>query len=623
MNAKASNLAITLVLLLLSAGICQGTHTYPKIANNFTSSARLEYCETLSKWDIVILHRKVRENTPEILSSMRNLNPDIEILTYFPCAAVWAAYDSMDAPAYTFGAKVEACDWYLYDDKGNRVGDPNDCWFVNLSIKCPESSSGETVHEWLAEHMANEVILGGSWDGILLDILFDDPWWINVRDFFQEPPAMIDIDRDGLAEGPDSAHAWWKAGVVRFLDELRERVGSSSILVGNGKHCLSDQLNGGIREDFPYMHGGWEENMLSDYGYLTQCMEMTNYEVTCPMLFCFWRHDENTLYEPKRTASYERHLRYTLCSALLGDGYYLLYGGSYNLWWEPYYDLNLGAPTGDARLDSLWNQMYHRYSPVWRRDFENATVYCNPFEEFISFEGGWLSPQDGLIKTYDVPASVSIDISPGSLSARTFDRNDRYLTYKVIITNPTDNAVFASVWADLSNSDTTFVSGRQIEYLVGAQDTAVENRVLRLPPSLSPGTYCLEAMVGGPNFAEIDRDTVMLSKLIEFEEKEFKHEDGGSAGHVTVYPQPSISTGGHLSVEVDPGSSSGRICSITLYDVGGRVISRALGEKVGGVLSLDIDLSSDQGRPLAPGVYFLSVDLEDRKLTKKVILLRR
>jgi hypothetical protein len=622
MTTKASILVISATILLVLATTGQATHQYPKVGNNFTSQVRMEHCELLSKWDVLVLPRNLRESDPAILSTLRSLNPDIEILTYFPCAAVWVAHDTMDTAAHIFGEKVESNDWFLYDNKGNRVGDPSDCWLVNLSCKCPPDEHGMTIQEWLADHIATQVLLGGPWDGVLLDRLFDDPWWINNFDWFQEPPAMLDIDRDGFADGPDSALVWWRTGVISFLDNLKREVGQSYILVGNGKHCLSDYLNGGIREDFPHMHGGWEENMLSSYGYLTLCRKMLDDPMSCTMMLCWWRNEENTLFEPKRTATYERFLRYTLCSALLGDGYYFLYGGSRNLWWEDYYDLDLGTPTSEAYRDSVWNLMYSRYSMVWRRDFENATVYCNPYQEYVSFDAGWLSPEDGLIKMHTVPSSVDITILPGSLSASSFDRTDPNITYKVAITNNSENAVFASVWATLSRGGATFVSGSQVEYLVGVEDTAVKDRVLRLPPTLSPGKYCLKVMVGGPGFAEVASDTVMLTKVIDFDKHPYKHDTEGG-GSVSVSPQPVTQSSRYLNVQVEPGGSSGHLCSVMLYDVNGRLVNRAFDQKIGSALSLDIDLAGGDGMRLAPGVYFLSVDLEDHAFTKKIVVLAR
>jgi hypothetical protein len=267
--------------------------------------------------------------------------------------------------------------------------------------------------------------------------------------------------------------------------------------------------------------------------------------------------------------------------------------------------------------------MYSRYSPVWRRDFENATIYCNPYQEYISFDCGWLSPEDGLIDMHVVPSSVDIDVLPEGTPVRAFDRDDSHITYQVMIDNPSENAALASVWANLTRGGSTYVSSSQVRYLVGAQDTSVKDRVLRLPPTLSPGTYCLEVMVGGPGFNEIARDTITLTKVIDLEKRQHKHDADGAPGTITVFPHPAVASGEDLSVRVDPGASSGRICSVRLYDVSGRLIVKVFEEKVSDVVSLDVDPAGRQGAPLAPGVYFLSVDFEDRALTKKIVVLAR
>jgi hypothetical protein len=621
MRAKASSALVFAVMLAGFAGTTQGAHTYPKVGNYFTESVSMDYCQTLSKWDVVILSRNTPELTPEVLPTLRRLNPEIKILTYYPVAAVWASYDTMDTAARLYGEKVQASDWWLYDNKGNRVGDASGSWFINFSTKCPEDAQGGTVQQWLAEHIADQIIVGGPWDGILLDIMFDNAWWLNNTDWFADPPAMLDLDRDGIADDPDSVYAWWRTGILSFLDRLRQEIGWSYILVGNGKHCLSDYLNGGIREDFPHMHGGWEENMFSSYGYLTLCRELLDYPMSCVLMMCKWTADGSTQYGPRRTVSYERFLRYTLCSALLGDGYYFLQSGNSDLWWEDYYDLDLGAPTSEAYLDSLWNNMYRRYSPVWRRDFENATIYCNPYDEYISSDAGSLGPQDGLIRTHGVPSDVAIRFLPDGGCARSFDQRERWLTFTFTIDNSAENAVFASVWANLSKGDTILVSCSPFEYLVGAQDTTVEKRWFRIPPDLGPGDYRLQVMVGGHDGTEVDRDTMTVAKVIGFRKKMIKGGDLDGMS-VNVYPLPVVLGDGDLHVDVEPESGAGGIVGLRVYDVNGRLVRTASEGGIDREIELDIDTDGN-GHPTAPGVYFIAVDLKDRVLTRKIIVLRR
>jgi hypothetical protein len=623
MDTKASSLVIAIIILVLLAGMAQGQHTYPKVGNYLTDLLNPEDYELLSKWDVLVLHRLTPEWTPEALPTLRSLNPDIKILTYFPVAAIWADYDSMDEAARLYGDKAAVSDWWLYDTKGNPVRNPDGSTFINFSSKCPLDGSGNSVDEWLAEHVANQLILDGPWDGILLDIFFDNAWWINNMDWFEDPPAMLDLDRDGTADCSDSIHVWWRSSILSFLGNLRQRIDWSYIIVGNGKHCLSDYLNGGIRENFPYMHGGWEENMLSDYGYLTLCSELLDYPMSCVMMLCYWRDDGNTLYQPRRTGSYERFLRYTLCSALLGDGYYFLNGGTWSLWWDDYYDLDLGVPTSDAYMDSLWNNIYDCYSWVWRRDFENASVYCNPYDQYIGFDGGWLRPQDGLILTHGIPSSVEVSIIPAGDEEPVFDQGDRFINYRISIDNHAESAVFADVWASLSDQDACLVSSTSLRYLVGAQDTIVRNRMLRVPPNLRPGTYCLEVMVGEDGHAEVDRDSIMVTRVVGFDKEQMKKGDDVEGLSVTVYPQPAVLGGGDLSLEVKGTDRSGGFCSVRMYDVTGRLVNTAFEDRIDGEVDLVVALEQADGDPLAPGVYVISVHLEDKAAVRKVVLLRR
>jgi hypothetical protein len=621
MNTKASSFLVSAIIVIGLAGLAQGQHSYPKVGNYYTDRVDREKCEALSKWDVVVLNRRALQWNPEAVTTLRTLNPDIKILTYFPVAAIWAGYDTLDTPARVYGQKAETCDWWLYDTKGNRLRNSEGSTFINFSIQCPEDASGRRVDEWLADHIADQIALGGPWDGLLLDIMFENAWWLNNTDWFEDPPAMIDLNRDGVGDPSDSVYVWWRQSILSFLDHLRERVGPSYILVGNGKHCLGDYLNGGIREDFPYMHGGWEENMFSEYGYMTLCRELLHEPMTCVMMLCFWRDDDNTLYLPERTGSYEKFLRYTLCSALLGDGYYFLQGGSGNLWWEDYYDLDLGGPTSEAYLDSLWNNMYHRYSPVWRRDFENASVYCNPFDEYISCDEGWLSPQDGLIRTLNVPSSAGISLISGAGADRTFDRSDPWFEYGVTIGNNSVHAVFVDVWANLVRGDVPVASSRAIEYMVGARDTLVKDRMIRLPPNLRPGSYLLEVMVGGHDYIEVDRDTMTVFAMVDHKKEQMKGSDGGVL-EVSVGPQPALLGAGDISVEVKVGSMSGGLCSIRMYDVAGRLVKTVFEDRVDCRADFVVSLDRPGGVTPAPGVYLLSVSLEKTLVTKKVVLLR-
>ncbi|MFQ5600395.1 MAG: carbohydrate binding domain-containing protein [Candidatus Krumholzibacteriia bacterium] len=102
----------------------------------------------------------------------------------------------------------------------------------------------------------------------------------------------------------------------------------------------------------PYAYA-WKHSMFEPSGgYLEEMFAARPYRAN--ILNAGWTGSRS---EPKRGSEFERHKRFTLASALLGDGFYCLNtipGPHAALWWEPEYDLNgaqrgyLGKPRGAA-----------------------------------------------------------------------------------------------------------------------------------------------------------------------------------------------------------------------------------------------------------------------------------
>jgi hypothetical protein len=626
-----ASLVLGMTLLSVLVGVCYSRHEYPRVGNLFTGDTDMEQCQILSKWDLLVLNVNLQESRPEMLDSLRSLNPDIVLLCYFPAAGVWADYESSGRIGCGYGRKAEECDWWLYDTKGNRVGDPDYAFCTNFSTNCHPDQNGQTIDQWLAEYIRDEIYASGAWDGVMIDGCHETSWYLNNYErYFVDPPAMIDTDRDGVADDPDSLLLWWSTALESFLCRLRQEVGTSYVLVANGiTNRFSDYLQGGIREDFPFMNGDWETNMFAPYGYITMCNEYLQEPMNYSYLLCQHNDDQHTLYEPHRTNSFERYLRWTLTSALLGDGYYFLHGSSTslngsstNLWWEDYYDLDLGNPTSDLYLDSLWNSIYDRYSLVWRREFEKATVFCNPFSDYISFQdGAWLAPEDGRIKTHQVPSEVSVTIE-ARLSQLKFSQNDTFISYCITLTNTSEHAAYAHLWARLTSGGDTLVASKPMEYLVGAGKAVSKERYFRTPSWLGPGTYCLEVMVGGEAGVVVDRDSVLVTKVVEFEKEQIKDSDPSGQGGLTIEPRLVTGRGGDLVLEVKGSPGIDRYCWLRLYDVTGRLIGAIHEGQVSQGERLEIRLGTQAGGSLAPGVYFLSAEVGDQTSVKKIVLLR-
>ncbi len=617
---------VSLVLLFVSAlfGMAHAVnHAYPKVANIFTSKPTPDEIAVLSKWDLVCLGTDIQDNCPEVIADLRSRNPDIVIIAYFPAGFVWDNWHDLGQTAYNYGLKVQQTNWWLRDNYGNRVGKDGYLWFTNLATVSRSDYSGRIFASWLADYIVNQILSTGLWDGILIDGLFENATWINNNDqFFTNPSAAIDANGDGVADQPESLYVWWRDGVRMLLSTIRARVGYSYIVIANGKNYQSQFLNGGIREDFPHMHGDWNANMFSDFGYVTMCRNWSHNPMNCPLILCYYDDPQNTLYEPNRTMSYERFLRFTLTSALLGDGYYFMEGRQGDaLWWEDYYDLDLGNPLGDACLDSIWSDVYRKYYPVWVREFENATIYCNPVNQWIPFEDGtWLGPQDGRIVQHSEPSFLLLDASMSS-EGRTFTQKDRGIRYSVEIKNDTEHSTYFSLWSRLTQHGDTVAYGACRNFLIGAKDTLKTDVFLRFLEPPSPGLYCLEVFLGRSHLVPVCHDTLYLRRIVDFEKRMHINDDSGEGEVLTIYPQPSVSSLGDIRMEVNLDDLKSERGRVEIYDVRGRRILSIdnLEFEDGHAYNLGADLRG--GASLAPGIYYLTITLGEKKITQKIVLL--
>ena len=583
----------------------------------------MEYAQELSKWDVVGFTVSVQDQLPELVPTLRRLNPEIVAITYVPASFFWASLDAADPSAGPtvdqLEQKIRDCDWWLYDNRGNRVGEPGNLWFTNLSTKCPPDAEGKTLPEWLAEFIASEVLADGQWDGVFLDGTYEEINWLhNLPNFFETLPAAIDCDRNGVPDDPESLNVWWKGGLETLLATLRESAGSDVIIIPNGNNYMYQYANGGVRENFPHMNGGWQENMFAPYGYIPACNNFLHNPANVTMMVCYWKEAPDDLRDPGSTPSFERFNRFTLTSALLGDGYYFFDRGSGgSLWWRDYYDLDLGAPLGEAYLDTVTSRTDGLPYALWRRDFENALVLCNPFNQYVAFDDGkWLYPEDGRIKTYALPGPLGMTIDRSF--EREFDHRARGISVNVIVANPHRFAAQACVWAELANGQATVVEGFPREIIVGAQRTDTIGVALRVPAALPLGTYRLKILLSGTDLLPVASDTVYVDRVINFEKEGKPIHDSDSKGY-SIYPQPTLlSQPGRVTLELSRIASTGEMCSVSIYTVEGRLLCRIF---KGRLEETSLVLGGDEGFPRSPGVYFLEVETPAGSYTRKIVLL--
>jgi|GEM_PF-3362260 len=630
---RTSVIATFFVVLLVAGGLGASPDAYPKVANFYTTDPHFEDCPRLSRYDLVVMPASMQDVCPEIIAELRLLNPDILIMAYFPAAIIWPVYPPTESVSRQYWDKVEACDWWLYDTKGNRVGSPEYWWILNLSTNCPEDPYGQTLGEWLAEFMAEEIYATGLWDGLWVDECWENPNWINNGEFlFQDPPAALDSDRDGIADDPEELQAAWYAELSGFIASLRARVGPDAIMTGNGKQTMHEWLNGGIRENFPNMHGGWEANMFSDYGYLTNCEMFLDSPLVASMITCFSELEQHTVYEPYRCPSYMRFLRFTMTSALLGDGYYVLEDGSGRcLWWEDLYDLDMGLPTSSAYLDSIYSQSGARMCPIWRRDFEKGYALCNPFNQYIyTLDNEWISAEDGMIVITASDADLAVAAIRDGVPA-VVDKDVPRIRIDTEVINPSDHSAPAYVWSETKLGDVVMNTGPVLEILVGKQDTDTVTVTVGFPASLGLETYTIEINVAGPDMEVLDSDILYIRRTVEFpSDKEGLYDnqdpsaDTNEEDNLLIYPQPvAFSSGETLRMEVRADqTSANEICRINMFDVRGRLVRSVYEGVYGEGLSLEIGLTSKGGEKIAPGLYIIVLEMGDLALNRKIVLLK-
>ncbi len=377
-----------------------GEPSYPRTANIYFPSLIGADLEKLARYDVLVLAKRGDEWYRDELAELRELNPEIILLVHMPVgyAGDW------ESPAINGDLKDKLFedDWWMRDYAGHRVllpysqvGD----YLLNLSTMCPENGQGEMLCDWLPKFIADRLGPGGLWDGVYLDYCMDRVSWVNAS--LLRP---IDADRDGVGDEHSELNAAWIAGMERMVSRLRSFVGPDYIIMTNGNNTLYESCDGGTREDFPNMHGGWYENIANpDYGY--QTIQSNYRRPTVNIINAIYHGPADLEQDMPGDPSAERKLRYTLASTLVyGDGYFSFDGGGglpdhCQMWWSELYELDLGEALGRAEDVSAYPgaATWIEHGDMIRlRRFSKGLAVVNPTLCSQSVQlGGIYYPADG------------------------------------------------------------------------------------------------------------------------------------------------------------------------------------------------------------------------------------
>lgn len=279
-------------------------------------------------------------------------------------------------------------------------------WVMNMSSMCPkvDVGDGNGPQNWVEFATRYfEVDQMDLWDGFIVDRIEDDQSWL-VPDWCRSIDP--DFSNQTIADGYGDFDAAWNQGCAGFLEFLRNEL-SGKVLISNTSGDYYESLNGAIYEGYPgnwnnlvpETYQDWADRTLNKKGYIN--VSKSGFKPNYTLAETYEDEDMpnddgsyiNPYDQPGFTPDYQK-LRYGLTTALLGDGYFSYeintagHGGLGLMWFDEYDNTGkqrgyLGQPKEDA-----YKVMDAGDGSVWRREFENGTVICNPTNMEVMVELG-------------------------------------------------------------------------------------------------------------------------------------------------------------------------------------------------------------------------------------------
>jgi chitodextrinase len=332
----------------------------------------------LAKFDMISL-AKDNLSRSSLLRKIKENNPKIILLPYVNAPDNNISYGVSSFPHQDFFEKLSDT-WRLRNAQGQYVTNlhfPN-VMNYNLLTSLPWA-------EALSQHVKDDVVSRGDWDGVWYDVVDTNFWWIynyQLNRFTQYP----DFDLDGVNEDLNiladynKARNIWVNGMAEIMTLSRQAMGQDVIIVGNNGDANANLYSGKMWERFLYYHESTFTNNLS--AYLSDANSNS---------FVYWNnntaapHLNWNLFEMDTFTNYRRH-RLGLGASLLGSVYYNPANRNdyRQLYWydEFWVNWDSGEASSDASqgrgyLGQPVSDPYTIGSDIWRRDFQHGIVVVN------------------------------------------------------------------------------------------------------------------------------------------------------------------------------------------------------------------------------------------------------
>ncbi len=351
---------LTLVLSFQPGSIlAKNNSEFVRTANIFLWSGPIldQNVERLSHFDLIVLPVETQVYNKTFFSNIRKLNPDIIILSYIPTVS-WNDSSWTDPLHQAMFLNIKP-DWWLTDANGTQKSVWPGTRALNLNT------------DWvpyLAQHVKNDVLATGLWDGVFYDEVQDSISWVGATD----------VNRDGVNDTAVQADALWVQNYKRLFQTTRALIGDEPILITNGSShpAFSPFVNGRMFETFPSSHNTLSEwkNKTSEYLKLEQT---SGYNA----INFINVNTDNT--GGNGTQNDYRSVRFGLTTTLLGNGYFGYDGGSYNhgvIWEYDEYEVFLGV-SKSAPINTFNPQQTVMDSGVWHRDFAQGKIIVNATQQ--------------------------------------------------------------------------------------------------------------------------------------------------------------------------------------------------------------------------------------------------
>ncbi len=332
---------------------------YPRLANYYLTGWMSEQeARELSKWDLVILGFEVPVNSPKAYSLLKQLNPQIKLLSYIDSISRYAS-----PPAYPASHPLRRQydgsrdEWLLQNAEGNRLSVWPGAELMNPSGYAPLVNN-KRWNDYIPEFIASIHREQQGWDGIFFDNALPAIAWLNN--------GRIDINNDGQNDSGSFVDEAWSDGLRELYANARTLVGSDYIIITNSSHEYAESLNGRMFETVLGDERNWDEQIAA----LHEAFIKSSYK---PHMVVVNANTANT-----GIWQNWRRFRFAFTSTLLTDAYFSYdYGDKWHnqLWWYDEYDLNLGNAINNAYALFGNNGVA---TGVWRRDFENGIALVNP-----------------------------------------------------------------------------------------------------------------------------------------------------------------------------------------------------------------------------------------------------